>query len=276
MLNSEEILVALAIKYQGDWESILCALEQRKVENSLLNEEDRENTEEELEHYLEIAKKANYKYTTILSNDYPKLLKSQYMPPFVLFYYGDLSLAYNVGNNLAVVGSRECSEYGSEITDRIVLEVAQSLTIVSGLAIGVDTIAHTAALRAGGRLIGVLGSGIDFCYPIRNKWLYEEIKQKHLLISEYPGDLIPEPDNFPRRNRIIAMLSAGTLVTEAYARSGTLTTVMYALQCNRLILCVPYLAGSDSECNRLIAEGAYLVQSGNDVLEIMEKDSHIG
>ena len=270
-MNAEEILVALAVKYKGNWETILSIL--NRGLDDITSGEDIE--EYDLENWLEVAKNSDYKYTTILSDDYPEIVKKAYMPPFVLFYHGDISLLKNIGNNLAVVGSRDCSEYGAEMTKKIVSEVCRDFNIVSGLARGIDSVAHETAIKSGGKTIAVLAGGINYCYPLRNRELYNIIKENHLVISEYPGDTVPEPYFFPRRNRIISMISSATLVTEAYEKSGTLTTVMFSLQCERLILCVPYLATSNSECNRLIAEGAYLVQNGNDVLEILKKDSHI-
>ena len=149
-------------------------------------------------------------------------------------------------------------------------EVAKEYTVVSGLAIGTDTLVHQTTIDVGGKTIAVLGSGIDYCYPVRNKELYEEIKRNHLVISEYPGDLMPSEISFPRRNRIIAMISKGLIVTEAYARSGTLTTVMFALQYSKTVMCVPYRAGLGSECNRLISEGAFLVEDGKTAIEILK------
>ena len=272
-MNSEEIIVALAVKYNGDWENIMCSLSRRGA----LKKETEDNgstweEESDLEQYLDIVKQSKYKYVTILSDDYPKILKRQYMPPFVLFYYGDLSLIQNPYKIASVVGSRECTDYGKEMTQYIVEEVAKKYIIASGMAIGIDTIAHQTAIDAGGKTIAVLGSGIDYCYPVRNKPLYEEIKRNHLVISEYPGVVIPDPINFPRRNRIIAMISRGLIVTEAYARSGTLTTVMFALQCNRLIMCVPYPARLGSECNRLIIDGAVLIEDGKTAIEQLNSE----
>ena len=260
-MTAEEILVALAIKFKGNWEDIYCATQNKEYDD--------------LDNYLAEAISNQYRYITILSPEYPELLRKQYMPPFVLFYYGDISLLTNVAKNVAVVGSRECSDYGKEMTEKIVKEICHEYTIVSGMAIGIDTVAHHAAIEGGGKTIAILGGGIDYIYPPSNRKLYQELKKNHLIVSEYPGNTITQPDNFPRRNRIIAMISRGTIVTEAYARSGTLTTVMFTLQCNRLLLCVPYLATSDSECNRLIANGAYLIQSGKEAISILENDIHI-
>ena len=275
-MNSEEIVVALAIKYNGDWENIMCALTNRSILKSEMEEKGEQwDDDSELGPYLEIAKQSDYKYITILSDDYPQILKQQYMPPFVLFYYGDISLLYDITKNLAVVGSRECTEYGASITETIVKEVAKEYVIVSGLAKGIDAIAHQSAIDVEGKTIAVLGSGIDYCYPPSNKKLYAEIKKNHLILSEYPGKVVPEPYNFPRRNRIIAMISKGLLVTEAYAKSGTLTTVMFALQCSRLIMCVPHQAGLGSECNRLISDGAYPVEDGKRVIELLKSETRL-
>ncbi len=272
-MNAEDIIVALAIKHDGDWEKIMNALNQR--ESISLEEQERMNEEQDLEFYLSIAKNSDYKYVTCLSEGYPKIFLHEYMPPFVLFYYGDLSLIQNVGKNVSVVGSRECSEYGAYMARYITSGICNTFNIVSGMAIGIDTIAHETAIKNGGKTIAVLGGGINYCYPSSNRSLYETLKRDHLVISEYPGDVIPQPYFFPRRNRLIAMFSRGTIVAEAHERSGTLTTVMYTLQSNRLLLCVPYLATDHSECNRLIANGAYLIETPEQAIEVLQHEIHL-
>ena len=172
------------------------------------------------------------------------------------------------------MGSRVCSDYGSKATKKIVSEIAREFNIVSGLDAGIDAIAHETAILAGGKTIAVLGCGIDYCYPPCNQELYNEIKQNHLLLSEYPGYETWIENSFPLRNRIIAMLSCGTIVTEAKARSGTLTTVMHTLDNGKTLMCVPYHIDEESECNRLISGGAYLIQCGKDVIEIMKNNNH--
>ena len=275
-MKSEEIIAALAVKYGGDWEDIMCALTNRSTLKKEVEEQGNcYYGDVELEPYLDIINRSNYKYITILSDDYPQALKQQYMPPFVLFYYGDISLLSEINHNVAVVGSRECTDYGARMTREVVSEVAKEYTIVSGMARGIDAIAHQTAIDVGGKTIAVLGSGIDYCYPYSNRKLYAEIKKNHLVVSEYPGTIIPEPTSFPRRNRIIAMISKGLIVTEAYAKSGTLTTVMFALQCSRPILCVPHEAGKGSECNRLISDGAYPIEDGKMALDILDSERHI-
>lgn len=271
-MNAEEVIVAISIMCNGDWEMIYNTVTKR---DHLYDSEERIEFDRSLEKFLLLANEGGYKYTTILSDDYPEILKHEQCPPFVLFYHGDLSLINEIGKNVAVIGSRDYSEYGKLMTEKIVKTISQDCVVVSGMARGIDTIAHLTAINNGGKTIAVLGGGINNCYPVRNKKLYEELKKNHLVISEYPGDMVPDPINFPRRNRIIALLSCGVVVTEAHQRSGTMTTVMHALHYNRLVFCVPYRATEESECNRLIGEGAYLVQSGEDVLSILEKDNHL-
>ena len=269
-MNSEEILVALAVKYEGDLENIMSALDMRERDEKYAEEGLNAWVDDlDLEKYFEIAQKSNYKYLTILSENYPTHLKQSHMPPFVLFYYGDIFLLNDMSKNVSVVGSRECSDYGQRMTREIVKDICGRYVIVSGMARGIDTVAHKTAIENGGRTIAVLGGGIDYCYPASNKPLYRELKKNHLVISEYPGTVLPQPVNFPRRNRIIATISRATIVTEANAKSGTLTTVMFALQNNKDVLCVPYPAGIGSECNRLIISGAFLVENGNDVFRVL-------
>lgn len=270
-MNSEEIIVALAVKYNGDWENIMCALDVERRDEKY-KEEGMEAwiADLELEQWLEVAKNSKYKYISILSKEYPEVLKQIYMPPFVLFYYGNISLLSDSMKNVSVVGSRDCSEYGETMTRNIVREICDEYVIVSGMARGIDTVAHTTAIDYGGKTIAVLGGGIDFCYPPSNRGLYKQLKEEHLVISEYPGQVLPQPAFFPRRNRIIAAISRGTVVTEANAHSGTLTTVMFAMQNNKDIMCVPYPAGVGSECNRLIASGVFLVENGKDVKQVLK------
>ena len=161
------------------------------------------------------------------------------------------------------------------MTEKIVSEISDEYIIVSGLALGIDKKAHETAIASGGRTIAVLGNGIDFIYISAHRDLYEYIKNHDLVISEYPRMTLPTLSSFPTRNRIIAMITCGVVVTEAYARSGTLTTVMFALQCQRLVLCVPYPADAGSECNRLISDGAYLVENGDQVKEILKTEIHL-
>lgn len=218
------------------------------------------------EEILEAVGKIKCQTVTMLDEDYPQSLLRSPNPPLVLYYYGDLSLAQDIKNNIAVIGSRDCSEYGVMMTKRLVSEIARKMVIVSGMAIGIDTVGQVEAIENHGKTIAVLPCGIDSCYPLRNESLYEIIKKDHLLISEYPFDTIPDQNCFRMRNRIIAGLADSLLVTEAKNNSGTLITIGFALMQGKDIFAVPYPAGEGSHCNRLIQEGALLVERGSDIL----------
>ena len=253
--ESHDIVVALALKYKGDWNLIYKGCREK------------EYVEEE---YFQMMEKMPFKAVTLIDPEYPQFLKNVHHAPIVFFYYGDLSLLQDYYNNISVVGSRDCSEYGQRMTSQIVSDLAKKgYVIISGLAKGIDGIAHRAAIDSGGKTVAVLGCGIDYCYPLENLELYECIKKNHLLISEYPFDTPPQPSNFPFRNRIIAGISKTVLVTEAAQKSGTLVTATLALMMNADVMCVPYQAGINSECNHLIKDGAILVESADDVIEQM-------
>ena len=255
MTQPEEVLVYLAYKHKGDWEAIY-----DDVKNHIFPS---------VEEIKECLSKIKSNYISILNPLYPEYLKNIFRPPFVLFYYGDISLIADLERNLSVVGSRDYSEYGAEMTRKIVKEVCDEYTIVSGLARGIDAIAHETAMKNGGKTIAVLGCGIDYCYPKENIVLYNDIKKNHLLLSEYPGDVPPTNDNFPIRNRIIAGLSNGLLVTEAHYKSGSGITAHLALDFGRQIMFVPYHANEESLCNAFIRDGGFLVEDGKDVKDIM-------
>lgn len=256
MIEPRDLLTAVAVKNNGDWDKIYEAIRLKDFPSE--------------EETVEICSKIKSKVLTALDKEYPEWLRRVYKPPFILFYYGDLSLLQNQDKNLAIVGSRDNTEYGKETTFNLVKEIRARYVVVSGLARGIDSIAHEAAINNGGKTVGILGSGIDKCWPSENLSIYKKMKKEHLVISEYPGTTEPNPKHFPMRNRLIAGISKAVLVTEAKERSGTLITVGYALNASKDIMCVPYPIGSESSCNRLISEGAYLVQSGQDIVDIMK------
>ena len=190
----------------------------------------------------ELEKLAKLRIRVITWKDalYPPLLREIDDAPPVLYTYGRLTEADRFA--LAVVGTRNSSTYGLQVTERIVTELAKgSVTIVSGLALGIDTIAHTAALDAGGRTIAVMASGLDTIYPPTNRALAHRIVEsgQGVILSEYPLGVKPEGGNFPARNRIISGLSMGVLVVEAPPKSGALITVEHALKQGREIFAVP-------------------------------------
>ena len=251
--DSRVLLVYFALKYQGDLEKILTALELKDVDVPY-------------EEALKVYESLPCKVLTILDYDYPKKLLRAYRPPVVLFYYGDISLLDK--QIIATVGSREYSNYGKEYTEKIVGGLAKGRVIISGLARGIDTIAHQSAIDNGGRTIAVLGSGLDNCYPPENKKLYDEIKEKHLLISEYPFKAPPSSDHFPMRNRIIVALADAVFVPQinSYA-SGTMISLSIGLSLGKPIYIVPHPPGSETINNNLINEGAVLADSASQILE---------
>lgn len=205
--------------------------------------------------------------------DYPLLLREIPRLPFVLFGRGNKSLLNNM--SLAVVGPRRCSRYGKLVVDRLVPGlVGAGLTIVSGLAMGVDSLAHRVALETkGGLTIGVLGSGIDSITPISSRLLGQRmIAEGHLILSEYGPGVKAQPGFFPMRNRIVSGLSLGTLVVEAGQKSGSLITAQLALEQNREVFAVPgdiTLSGNVGT-HGLIQKGAKLVTKVADVLDELD------
>lgn len=205
-------------------------------------------------------------------DSYPALLREVPAPPPVLYYRGQLIETDSIA--VAIVGTRKVTAYGRDMAYRIAYDLAQAgVTIVSGLALGVDGVAHRAALEAGGRTIAVLGSGIDVLYPGRHRDLARKIEDQGAVVTDYPPGTQPDRFNFPPRNRIISGLSRGVVVIEAPERSGALITVDFAAEQGRDAFAVPgpVHAPSSAGCLRILREGATLVRSAEDVLE----DLHI-
>ena len=255
-LSSRELILYLSLLYEGDWERIYSHLQNKDP----IDEDDA----------IKRIKKVKSKYITIIDEEYPVYLKSIFRPPFVLYYYGDISLIKSMMKNVAIVGSRECDGYGISSTTKIAKELSKDYVIVSGLARGVDAFAHQAAIDAKGRTVAVLGCGIEKCYPAKNLELYNIIKKDHLLLSEYPGTVTPDQKHFPFRNRLIAGLSCVTVVTQAKHHSGTQITVFFALEMGRAVCAVPHHIDEDSLCNTLISEGARILLDPRDVIEEIE------
>ncbi len=200
--------------------------------------------------------------------EYPPLLKEIYDLPPVLFVKGKLLADDQRG--VAVVGTRRATTYGREAAGRLTSDLATSgVTVVSGLARGIDAIAHKTALDAGGRTIAVLANGLDSIYPPEHKALASQIVENGALVSEHSLGTRPESSHFPRRNRIMSGMTLGTLVVEAPASSGAIWTVRHALEQNREVFCVPGSIFSPASLgtNLLIQEGAKLVLDYRDILE---------
>ncbi|VTT06309.1 DNA processing Smf protein [Streptococcus gordonii] len=203
---------------------------------------------------------------SILDDIYPWDLSEIYNPPALLFYQGNIDLLELP--KVAVVGSRDSSKLGNQSVQKIIKELNNELIIVSGLARGIDTAAHMAALQNGGRTIAVIGTGLDVFYPKANKKLQAYIGKNHLVLSEYgPGEQ-PLKFHFPERNRIIAGLCRGVIVAEAKMRSGSLITCERAMEEGRDVFAIPgsILDGKSDGCHHLIQEGAKCIMSGSDVL----------
>ena len=206
------------------------------------------------------------KVLTILDGGYPQRLKEIYLPPIVLFYRGNLSLINQ--RAVAIVGSRDHSKYAKDCIHELVPTIVNDgIVVVSGLARGVDTLAHEETLRTSGNTIAVIGSGLDVVYPPENVNLYDMIAKRGLLLSEYPLESRPLKFHFPYRNRIIAGLSHGVCVIEAKEKSGSLITANLALSENREVFAVPgnIFSPHSKGTNSLIEAGAYLVSSGETI-----------
>ncbi|SDB30426.1 DNA processing protein [Streptococcus henryi] len=207
-----------------------------------------------------------YPSISILDKEYPLELKNIYNPPALLFYQGNLELLQKP--KIAVVGARSASETGTKSVQKIIKELGNHFVLVSGLARGIDTSAHVATLKNGGATIAVIGTGLDVFYPKENRRLQEYIGKNHLLLTEYAVGEQPLKFHFPERNRIIAGLSQGVIVSEAKMRSGSLITCERALEEGREVFAIPgnILDGKSDGCHHLIQEGAKCITSGFDIL----------
>ncbi len=251
------------------WSIEINQFRQAGLENFVIEQIKKQRPQINPSEQMERLTKEGIDLITILDKNYPKLLKEIYSPPALLYIRGKLEL--NDEFSLAIVGTRKLSSYGQQITPLITSDLAGAgLTIISGLAKGIDTLAHQAALKANGRTIAVLGSGLDkkSIYPSINRHLAEEISQKGAVISEFPIGAEPLAQHFPQRNRIISGLSLGILVIEAPEKSGALITAKDALEQNRDVFAIPgpILAKNSLGPNNLIKMGAKLVSQANDIL----------
>jgi len=218
-------------------------------------------------HELSLARQAGVHLVTQEQPAYPKLLREIHDPPRALYIKGSLPAEELA---VAIVGSRHASLYGMQTAERLAYDVAlRGITVVSGLARGIDSAAHRGALRAGGRTIAVLGSGLADIYPPEHTELAAQIAKQGAVISEYPMEMPPVGSNFPRRNRIISGLSLGVVVVEAAARSGALITADCALEQGREVFAVPgpITTPTSQGTHHLLKQGARLVTSVEDILE---------
>lgn len=241
-----EQILSYALKYRGEWKAIADAIAKREPWTSC---------------------PYHGTYITIVDDEYPEQLKRLRYPPWILFYAGNLSLLQQKG--VALIGSRQYSAYGENMCRHTARILKQRAVIISGLAKGIDAIAHREALD--GATIAVIGCGLDIIYPRENYALYEQMKQHQLVLSEYPAGIKPLAHHFPWRNRLIAALSQAVVVIQAKKRSGTLLTVNEALELSIPIYCIPYpFADPYGEgCNLLIAQGANILVDDRDICAIL-------
>ncbi|WP_416150962.1 DNA-processing protein DprA [Salipaludibacillus sp. HK11] len=208
-------------------------------------------------------------YFNVFEEGYPSLLKEIYDPPWILYYKGNRSILNNP-HRLAVVGTRHPSEFLKVEMDPLLIPIVNTpITVVSGMAMGVDTMAHELSMNQSGETIAVLAYGLNQLYPLHLKELKDRLQQRQLVITEYPPYVRPQRWHFPERNRIISGLSQATLILEAKQKSGSLITGDCALQQNRDVFALPgRISNPQSEgTNRLIQQGAKLILSANDIIE---------
>lgn len=245
--------------------------------SSILNFSNHEWVIEEIEK----TKSRGINLVALGSEDYPELLTEIYDPPILLYVKG--TILPSDKNAISLVGARKASANGLKAANRLASElIANNITLISGMARGIDTEIHTTAIKNGGRTIAVLGSGLEFIYPPENKDLYNEISKCGAVISEFPLLTPPEQYNFPRRNRIISGLSLGTVVVEASEKSGSLITARFALEQGREVFAVPGPINENKNAgtHHLIQDGAKLVQNAKDILTelripILSKDKNV-
>ena len=244
------------------------------IENNKIGEKTAEmildkNIRLKLDNYLKEMEKNKIDIITIKDKEYPSILKKIEDFPLILYIKGNKNILDN--KNIAIIGCRECTEYGRKAAVYFSYNLAkENIAIVSGLAKGIDTYSHIGALKARGRTIAVLGNGLDIIYPKQNEKIYEGIvKSGGAIITEYPLGTKPEKNNFPERNRIISGMSKGVLIIEAKEKSGTIITADFALNQGRDVFALPGNINSANSVgtNRLIKEGAIPVTNFRDILD---------
>jgi DNA processing protein len=260
------------MQYFGDpqsaWSANRVELHAALNEEKIIGEIIRQRAALDPQALLEQLAKHNVAAVTLRDSGYPALLRQIPNPPFVLYVRGSLTVEDEAA--IAIVGTRRITPYGRQVTAKIAHELTeQHITVVSGLAHGVDREAHNAALDAGGRTIAVLGCGVDIVYPPQHIKLAERIVENGAIVSDYPLGVAPEAANFPARNRIISGLSLAVVVTEAPEQSGALITANFAVkEHNREVMAVPgtIFSTASKGCNQLIQEGAHCVTSTADII----------
>ena len=256
--NSPEFILGATrdelLEVEGITPRLVAAIKQRKIPDPVKKD-------------FDLVLEKGYKIVTMADSDYPPLLLQIPDPPPFLYVFGRLDDSIK---NVAVVGSRNATSYGRSTTRRLCRDLAQlKITIVSGMALGIDSAAHKGALMGKGATIAVLGSGLENIYPAENRKLFYQIAETGAVVSEFSLTTEPDAHNFPRRNRIISGMSLGTVVVEATRRSGSLITARLAAEQNREVFAVPGSIQSfkSTGTHTLIKQGAKLVEHAQDIME---------
>lgn len=233
--------------------------------------------EDRVEYLIEYLEKKKIRIVTKYDEEYPNKLRNVSNQPYVLYSKGDLSKLNTSAIGISVVGARKATSYGKWVTENIVRELSEKgISIISGMAYGIDSIAHRVSLDKGEYTVAVLGSGIDVIYPAKNKKLYYDIEEKGCILSEFAPGTKPMGYNFPLRNRIISGLGDGVLVVEAGIKSGSLITATCGAEQGKEVFAVPGNIDSiySKGTNRLIRDGAKIVTEANDIFEELAYDSY--
>jgi len=268
-----EVRIGKLLESFGSPEKILAASAQELSLHTFLPRRVAENIvhfpkERFLKEEYELIKKYQIKVVTALDPEYPENLRAIPDAPLVLYVKGVFKTEHKIA--VGIVGSRRASFYGTSLAEKFAAELAQlGVTVVSGMALGIDAAAHKGALKVKGETIAVLGNGLSHFYPSENKKLFETIPLSGAVVSEFPMAAEPRPKHFPRRNRIISGLSLGIVVVEASQKSGALITSDFALEQGREVFAIPGKLDSPNSqgVNNLIKQGAKLVTSVEDIIE---------
>ena len=245
MEQLREAILYYSIQYKGEWSKIAKAIQSKEVFQVI---------------------SYPYSYITIVDENYPACFKKLRYPPWILFYEGNLQLLNE--KCIGIVGARYCSSQAIVNTRNLVNEIKTSFCIVSGLAKGVDGMAHVCALDH--QTIGIIGCGINRIYPKENKYIFERMRKEQLILSEYPMDVPPLPQHFPWRNRLIAACIDALVVIEAKKKSGTMLTVNECIELSKPIYCLPTAFENRDfmGCNYLISCGANILLDEKELYDI--------
>jgi DNA processing protein len=261
---------------ESAWNSSTEELSQAGLSEKILERFNELKSTIDLEKYWDSILRQGIRVLTWKDAEYPSHLKEIEQPPPVLYVRGEITVEDNWA--VAIVGTRQVTAYGRQVTEELTSALVHNgVTVISGLARGVDAVAHNAALKAGGRTLAVLGSGVDKIYPPEHRQMADKILAQGALISDYAPGTPPESTNFPPRNRIISGLSMAVVVVEAGETSGALITADFAVEQGREVFAVPgnIMAPQSKGCNRLIANGARPMLKAEDVLEALDLTRNI-